>query len=313
MSSILITGANGFVGTHLIRHLAKNASRRILAASRQHRSLPKNVVPRQAPDISETTEWPSLSESVDTVIHLASRAHVMGENHKTSLAAYRQVNVEGTRALFQAAAENDLRHFIYLSSIKAVGESSSPGDPLSEESPTLPEDPYGQSKREAEQLLAEECAKANIRYTIIRPPLMYGEGMKGNLPALARLARKSLPLPFGSLNRNRRSLLSIENLVSFIETLLDHPHSRSEILHLADPEPVSTRELVELLATAQNHHPRLWPCPPVILRCGLTLLGKGGMARRLTESLELSTDKARKIFSWTPPHSTRESLPKAIG
>ena len=312
MQPLLLTGANGFVGQHLLAYLSQALDCHIFAASRQQCAPFPGVSTLKAPDLGPEADWSGLPGEVETVIHTASRAHVMGEKPAAALPAYRRVNVEGTRALLEACAGKGVRRFIYLSSIKAVGESSLPGHPLHEESTPQPGDAYGRSKRETEELIQKVCREAGISFTILRLPLLYGAGMKGNLPGLARLAAKPLPLPFGLLTRNRRSLLGVENLQSFLLACLHHPKAHNEVFHLADAESLSTRALVEILARAQGRKPGFIPVPEVLLKLGLGLIGKSEMARRLTGSLEVDHQKACALLDWSPPQSIREGLAKAL-
>lgn len=313
MGKLFITGANGFVGKHLIQELSQLGTCEIYAASRAKSKNKLAVTPWPAPDLEISEQWKDLPEGIDTIVHLASRAHVMGEKGSDAEQAYYNVNVEGTRSLMKAAGRSKAKHLIYISSIKAVGESSEHGKPLTEESPLMPEDAYGISKAQTEALIQEEAAKMGLTWTIIRPPLLYGPGMKGNLPSLAKLVGKGFPLPFGAIRENRRSLLGIDNLISFILfCLANQETTKNQIFHLADPTPVSTRELIELLAKAQDLTPKLLPVPPVLLNICLKMLGKKSLARRLLGSLEVSSAKIEQLCHWTPPISTESSLPKAF-
>ncbi|MCC5788285.1 MAG: NAD-dependent epimerase/dehydratase family protein [Opitutales bacterium] len=309
MGRLFITGANGFVGRLVVEHLAKTQDRTLITASRTSFSESSGIESYPAPDLNETSQWENFPDDVETIIHLASRAHVMGEKADQALPAYRKVNVEGTRGLLEMAGQKKIKRLIYLSSIKAVGESSEPGHPLSENSPLRPEDPYGISKQEAEALIQSEAPKQGLSWTIIRPPMMYGPGMKGNLPALANLVKKPWPLPFGGIRNNRRSLLATENLLDFLALCLrESQTTENQIFHLADPAPLSTRELIEHLAKAQNLSPKLLPVPPFILKTMLSLLGKKDVADRLLGSLEISWQKAREELDWEPPHQTSSAL-----
>ncbi|MCH8473702.1 MAG: NAD-dependent epimerase/dehydratase family protein [Opitutales bacterium] len=313
MGSLLITGANGFVGRLVVKYLAQNENQTVIAASRQPFAESPEIQSWPAPDLSKSNNWENFPDGVETIIHLASRAHVMGEKANEALPAYRKVNVEGTRGLLEAAEQKKVKRLIYLSSIKAVGESSQPGNPLHEHSPIHPEDPYGISKRETEELIQSEAPKRGLSWTIIRPPLLYGPGMKGNLPALANLVKKPYPLPFGGIRNNRRSLLATENLVNFLSCCLHESQAtKNQVFHLADPSPVSTRELLELLAKAQNLSPSLLPVPPFLLKTMLALVGKKGVADRLLGSLEISCQKAGHDLGWEPPHETSSALQRTF-
>ena len=227
------------------------------------------------------------------------------------LAAYRVVNTEGTINLARQAAAAGVRRFVFISSVKVNGEETSPGQPFTEEDEPAPLDPYGISKLEAEQGLRDLATATGMEVVIIRPPLVYGPGVKANFLTMMRWLNKGVPLPFGALD-NRRSLVALDNLVDFIITCIDHPAAAKQTFLVADGEDLSTTELLRRVGRAMGKPVRLIPVPMGLLQAGARLLGKQEMARRLCGSLQVDITKARTLLGWKPPVAVDEGLRRAV-
>jgi nucleoside-diphosphate-sugar epimerase len=257
-------------------------------------------------DIGSNTDWRAALQGISSVIHLAGRAHVMRESASNPLAAYRETNVAGTRRLAEAAAEEGVKRFIFLSSIKVNGERTDL-QPFRESDEPRPEDAYGISKLEAERELNRIAAGSEMGITIIRPPLVYGPGVKGNFLSLMRAVHRGIPLPLASIT-NARSLISVENLVSAIMACLGDPRAAGRTFLVADGQDLSTSELIRRLADAFGSRLRLYPCPPVLLRFGGALTGNRAPIKRLTDSLQVDSSKIRQVLDWEPALSVEQGL-----
>ncbi|GHD53890.1 hypothetical protein GCM10008110_27940 [Marinobacter persicus] len=241
------------------------------------------------------------------VAHTAARAHIMKDEVPDPLAEYRKVNVEGTLNLARQAAEAGVSRFIYISSIKVNGEQTPLGKPYTAEDVPAPEDPYGVSKLEAETGLHKIASETGMEVVIIRPPLVYGPGVKGNFASMIKLVEKGLPLPLGSIH-NKRSLVALDNLVDLIITCIDHPAAANQVFLAGDGQDVSTTELLRGVGRAMGKPARLVPVPAGMLMFGAGLLGKKAVAHRLLGSLEVDISKARNLLGWEPPLSVEEGL-----
>lgn len=301
---ILITGATGFVGKALASELVvKNYS--VSAAVRENVALlPNGVSKITAGDFTQVNDW----QSADVVIHLAGRAHIMNDKVNNPLAAFRHVNTEGTVKFATQAAEAGVRRFIFISSIKVNGELTK-GVSFSSQDRFIPTDPYGLSKYEAEQQLLKLAKETGMEVVIIRPPLVYGVGVKGNFASLLKWMQRGVPLPFGSIH-NQRSLVALDNLVSFIVLCIDHPKAANEIFLISDGEDVSTTELLQKVASAFGKKALLLPVPVSLMTFVAKLLGKADMATRLFGSLQVDSSKARNLLGWAPVITMDEQLKK---
>ena len=228
------------------------------------------------------------------------------------LTVYRQVNVEGTAHLARQAAAAGVRRFVFVSSIKVNGEFTNMGKPFTADDGPAPEDPYGISKHEAEQLLRQIAAETGMEVVIIRPPLVYGPGVKANFMAMMRWLDRGVPLPLAAITENRRSLVALDNLVDLIVTCIEHPSAANQTFLVADGEDVSTAELLQRMARAMNRKARLLPVPVWMLEQAAVLLGKRDVARRLCGSLQLDTTHTRQRLGWVPPIDLDEGLRRAV-
>jgi UDP-glucose 4-epimerase len=305
---LLVTGASGFVGTALIRYLYEKGCFRILAAlHHQTPELPVGVDSVQISGITADTDWSVALAGVETVVHLAARVHVMKDSSGDPLAEFRRVNVVGTLTLARQAASAGVKRFIFLSSIKVNGEQTLPGQAFTEEDVPAPLDPYSISKYEAEEGLRDLAQQTKMEVVIIRPPLVYGPGVKANFLNMMRWLHKEVPLPFASLN-NRRSLVALDNLLDFIVVCLEHSAAANQIFLVSDGEDLSTAELLRRMASALGKPAHLMPMPTSLLKVGAVLMGRRDMGQRLCGSLQIDISKARTILGWNPPISVDEEL-----
>jgi nucleoside-diphosphate-sugar epimerase len=303
----LITGAAGFVGRNLSQYLAPRHALRLavrtLSAAESLRSFGDVV---GVDHVCGTTDWSEALKGVHAVVHLANRAHVMREAAADPAAAYREVNVEGTRCLAEQAAAAGVQRLVYLSTVKVLGERTQ-SPVFSETSMPAPEDPYGQSKRDAEQVLRDIAAKTGMEVVVLRPPLVYGPGVGANFLRLMRWVASGIPLPVSAIH-NRRSLIYVGNLVSAIEACLSHPAAAGRTYLVSDGQPVSTARLVSMLASALAVPDRSWPLSPALLRLVGSATGMSGAISRLVDALEVDDAAIRRELTWRPPFSMTEGL-----
>ena len=306
-----MTGASGFVGGHLCTALldAGWTVRAVVRSSGAANDLPQGVELLHVPGVGSATDWGEGLEGVDAVAHLAGRAHVTEDEAADPLEAYREINVGGTRRLAEACAWAGVRRLVFVSSVKAVGE----GAPVAydEEMTRRPEDAYGVSKMEAEDALAEVSARTGLEAVVLRPPLVYGPGVKANFRALMGLVRRGVPLPLG-LVRNERSLVYVQNLADAISVCLEHPAAAGETFFVADGESPSTGEFVTRMGRMMKRQARLVPVPVPVLRLGGRMTGRSGQVDRLVGSLTLSTAKIRRLLGWSPPFSLDDGLRETV-
>jgi nucleoside-diphosphate-sugar epimerase len=238
-------------------------------------------------------------ENVEVIVHLAARVHIMHDDAAAPWKEYRRVNVEGTEVLARAAAEQGVRRMVFVSTAKVNGESTS-GRPFSEGDPPDPQGPYAVSKWEAEKALRSLAAKTGLEIAIVRPPLVYGPGVRANFLRLMRLVERGVPLPIPD-TKNRRSLIGVENLADFLALCVSHPGAANETFVVSDGEDVSTRELIARLARALGRSARFLPVPEFAVRLGARLVGKETAVNRLFGSLVINSDTARQRLGWKPP------------
>ena len=257
---------------------------------------------------SDSTDWSELLRHTDVVIHLAARVHVMHDDVEDPLAAFRAVNLHGTVNLARQAAAAGVKRFVYVSSIKVNGECTDV-KPFTESDDPNPQDPYGVSKWEAEQALGKIGHETGMEMVIVRPPLVYGPGVKANFYSLLKLVSKALPLPLGSIH-NRRSMIYVGNLVDALILCATHPAAAGRTYLVSDGEDVSTPQLVKEIAIAMKRPDRVFPFPLSIMRLAARMTGRSPAVDRLTQSLEIDNSKIRKELGWQPPYSMQQGLQK---
>ncbi len=310
MGRILVTGANGFVGNSLCHQLTELGVD-IIATVRTESPdmLSENNQVEVIGTIHKSTYWKGVLEGVDTVIHLAARVHVMDELSVDPLFEFRSVNTFGTLNLAKQAAQAGVKRFIFISTIKVNGEQTSMGLPFKPDDTNTPIDPYGLSKYEAEVGLRKIARETGMEVVIIRPSLVYGPGVKGNFVSMMKWLAKGLPLPLGAIH-NKRSLVSLDNLVDLITICIDHPNAANETFLVSDGNDISTTMLLTKLATLLNVPRRLLPIPSAWLMFFAKLLGRKNVAQRLLGSLHVDISKTKTLLGWTPPYTVDESLKK---
>ena len=289
--SLLVTGGTGFVGQALVKRLDDQPVRLATRA--------------------DTATWHKVLVGITTVVHLAARVHVMHDTESDPLTAFRAVNVEGTLNLARQAVAAGVKRFVFVSSVKVNGESTIPGQPFTADDAPAPLDAYGISKMEAEQGLRAIALETGMEVVIIRPPLVYGPGVKANFAALMRAVQRGWPLPLGAVH-NQRSLVALDNLVDFIVPCINHPQAANQTFLVSDGEDLSTTELVRGMAQAAGVPARLLPVPVCALQAGASLLGKGDAVQRLCGNLQVDISKARDLLGWVPPVSVEEGLRRAM-
>lgn len=308
---VLITGGRGLVGNALgTRLLAQGLSVRISTRQKTNSTDPR-LESVQTTDLCASTDWLTALLAIDVVVHCAARVHVMQDTEADPLATFRAVNVQGTLNLARQAAATGVKRFVFISSVKVNGESTEPSQAFTEADTPNPQDAYALSKCEAEQGLRQVAADTGMEVVIIRPPLVYGPGVKANFAALMRAVQRGLPLPLGAVH-NRRSLVALDNLVDFVVTSLTHPQAANQTFLISDGQDLSTTELVRGLARSAKVSAPLWPVPVWVLRAGAGLMGQGDAIQRLCGNLQVDISKARRLLGWTPIVSIDEGLRRSV-
>ena len=309
LNTILVTGANGFVGKPLCRALLEQGQA-VRAAVRGANRQVENCETVAVGELNGQTDWTNALPGIKVVIHLAARVHVMNDTSTDALAEFRRVNVEGTLHLARQAVEAGVQRFIFISSIKVNGEGTLLGHPYTTDDLLAPVDPYGISKREAEDALRQLAFDTGLEVVIIRPPLIYGSGVKANFLSMIRLLDKGIPLPLGAID-NQRSLVALDNLIDLIITCIHHPAAANQTFLVSDGEDLSTPQLLQRSAAALGKKARLLPVPVFLLAWGAPLIGKQAMAQRLCGSLQIDISKTCTLLDWKPPVKVDEALRKA--
>lgn len=305
---ILVTGASGFVGGTLLTRLHNEAGVHLRGAVRRAETLlPEGVELALVGDLGAGTEWGHALENVQGVVHTAARVHVMRDATADALMEYRRVNVAGTLKLARQAAENGVRRFVFISSIKVNGEETPPDRPYTADDVPAPLDPYGVSKHEAERVLLQVADDTGLEVVVIRPVLVYGRGVKANFRAMMQWLHSGIPLPLGATH-NKRSLVAVDNLVDLVVTCLHHPAAARQIFLVSDGDDLSTTELLRRTARALHRPARLVSVPPAVLRAAGRLLGQREVAQRLCGSLQVDITKTCEKLGWTPRVTVDDAL-----
>jgi nucleoside-diphosphate-sugar epimerase len=303
--TVLVTGASGFIGRALCQHLVSSGLA-VMPVVRQ----PSAVPGEQVLGASDAQAWHEALRNSQSVVHLAGRAHVMLEHARDPLQAFREANVQTTLTLAEQAAKAGVRRFVFVSSIKVNGEQTAPGSCFTAQDTPRPADPYAVSKWEAEQGLKKIAQRTGMELVIIRPPLVYGPGVKGNFAQMLRWVSRSVPLPLGGI-RNQRSMIALDNLVILLALCAlpeRSPLAAGQTFLVCDGPSVSTPELLRKIAKAYDRQIWLAPVPPVLLRLLAKLLGRGPAVDRLLGSLVIDDGPTRRLLNWQPPVSMDEQL-----
>ncbi len=315
---LLVTGATGFVGRSFVRAAAKCPALTVTAATRTSQPIDLPLTEQfEIGEIGATTDWRAALVGVDVVVHLAGRAHVMRETATDPLQSFREVNVEGSLSLARAAISAGVKRMIFVSSVKVNGEGTRLGMPSAahraycETDEPAPEDAYGISKHEAELGLREIAATTGLEIVIIRPPLVYGAGVKANMRALMKIVAKGLPLPLASV-MNRRSLIYVQNLADFILICVTAEAAANETFLISDGTDLSTPDLIRKMAISMDRRARLFAMPVSLLWAGARLLGKQAQFQKLLGTLEVNSTKSRSLLGWDPPVSVDEALKQTM-
>ncbi|HHT9158222.1 MAG TPA: NAD-dependent epimerase/dehydratase family protein [Candidatus Brocadiaceae bacterium] len=309
---VLVTGANGFVGSSL----CKTLSGRGYFVRAAVRSMEKSFSPAdameciQVGEIGPNTDWAVALRGIDVVAHLASRVHIMRDASTNPSDDYRRVNIEGTRTLAEAAVKAGVSRCIFLSTIKVSGEQTT--DRAFVETDISPKmDPYSISKNEAELALNSIADKLGLEVVIIRPPLVYGPGVKANFLRLIDMVNKNIPLPL-SLVRNKRSMIYVGNLTDAIIKCIEHKSAANKTFLISDGQDISTSELIKMIAKAMGKKPSLLPLPPSLIKALGKLAGKSLEVDRLVGSLRVDSTKIRKMLGWKPPFTIEEGISETV-
>jgi nucleoside-diphosphate-sugar epimerase len=312
MTKILITGATGFVGRALFKNLkSKKKYLAHLTTRTNQEELFEGGKVFNIGEIDSNTNWNDALDGVDCIVHCAARAHMTEKKQADLLNACRRINVDGTRNLAKQAVAIGIKRFIFLSSVKVNGEETIASKSFKYNDISQPEDAYGISKWEAEQVLLEISKQTELEVVIIRPPLVYGERVKGNFLRLLNLVYKQMPLPFAKIN-NLRSFIGLDNLIDLIICCIDHPKAGGKTFLVSDGEDLSTPDLILKLSKLMGKSPRLFQFPQLIIQLTARLVGKSLEVKRLLGSLRIDNSYAREILGWSPVLSLDESLAKTV-
>jgi nucleoside-diphosphate-sugar epimerase len=293
LKSCLVTGTTGFVGSALCSAL-KSSNYNVRLSNQRLNEM----------------DWSHSLVGIEIIVHLAARVHILRDSAVDPLAEFRAVNVVGTLNLARQAAAAGVKRFVFLSSVKVNGEFTLPNKPFSA-AHANPQDPYGVSKHEAEIGLRKIAAATGMAVVIIRPPLIYGAGVKANFLSLICVVKRGVPLPFGSVTQNCRSFVALDNLIDLIITCIHHPNAANQTFLVSDNEDVSTADLLRRMATAQGVPSRLFPVPLIVLNSAAKLIGKQAVAQRLLGNLQVDISHTMNTLNWQPPISLDEGLRRA--
>ena len=307
---ILVTGANGFIGTQLSETLAKSGH--------QVRNTARSIAPNNpitsemiTCDLESADNLDHLTTGCDAIVHLAGRAHVMSDDPATSESLYLSANVDVTKRLAQSAARTGVKRMILMSSVKVNGESTTIDSPFTSQDTPNPQDPYGRSKTQAEQTLWDVASTSGLEGVVIRPPLVYGPGVRANFASLIGIVDRGIPLPLGSI-RNKRSFVSVDNLIDCIATTLQTPNAGGQTFLVSDGQDLSTPELIRAIASSLHKSPMLIPIPTALLKLAATTAGKRNAYDRLCGSLTVDIALTKQKLSWTPPFTVQDSLQRTV-
>lgn len=309
MNKVLVTGAAGFVGKATCQKLSTTGHfvRKVIRGNCLNEGKDNDAV---SLSINASTNWANSLKDIDTVIHLAARVHVMNDAEDDPLKTFRDINTTGTIQLAKAAATAGVQRFIFLSSIKVNGDFTV-DKPFNEVMLPDPQGPYAISKHEAELGLLKIAMESPMEIVIIRPPLVYGPGVKANFLRLLRMVVRGVPLPFGAIS-NKRSMIALDNLVDVLITCIDHPAAANEIFLVSDGSDLSTAELTQCIARQTKYAARLFFIPLSFIKCCAIVFGKEDIANRLTQSLQIDSSKVKELLEWQPPVTVEQGVAKTV-
>lgn len=310
MHKILLTGYSGFVGSSLLKVLQENFNISLLG-----RKSPKpksGVFNFHQSEFNNVSDFSKALTDVNVIIHCAARVHIMNDESSNPLNDFRTVNTEGTLNLARQAITAGVKRFIFISSIKVNGESTESNVPFKSTDERHPDDFYGQSKSEAEEQLLDLAEDTGLEVVIIRPTLVYGPGVKANFASLLNLVSKGLPLPFGCITNNKRSLVSVNNLVDLIVTCIDHPKAVNQVFLVSDDNDLSTASMVEHMSKALGKSNRLIPIPLWCYHLLGKLCGKQDVVNRILGSLQVDISHTKEVLGWVPPQSVDDGFQETV-
>jgi nucleoside-diphosphate-sugar epimerase len=307
---ILVSGANGFVGTSLCAELI-GRNHDVRAAVRSANLLMQNISEVSVGQIDGETNWAEALQGVDVVIHLAARVHVLNETAENPSKEFCKINIEGTENLAKQAVRAGVKRLVYVSTIGVNGLSTQLDASFSEADTPHPHNAYARSKWAAEQILHTISKETGLETVIVRPPLVYGVGAPGNFAQMLKVLRKRIPLPLASMN-NLRSFIYVENLVDALILCATHPEAAGHTYLICDGEDVSTPQLLRQLGAAMGRPAHLFQCSPALLKLAGQLTGKSDQIERLSGSLRVDNGKIRRELGWQPPYTLQEGLRKTI-
>lgn len=305
MTKILLTGGSGFLGTALLGHSS------FFNVTSIGRTCPKKCFTHEFMDLNSTNDYTKVLQNIDVIVHAAGRAHVMKESSKDPRRAYREINTFASLNLAKQAADAGVKRFVFISTIKVLGEKTLGVNRFRHDDDPAPFDNYAISKNEAEIGLKELCSKSSMEFVIIRPPLIYGPGVKGNFASLLSIMSLPLPLPFAGI-QNKRSLVSLDNIVDLIANCLEDPRAKNQTFLVSDDNDLSTSELLSLIAIAKGRRGNLFKIPKAILRSVFFILGKKSTYERLYTSMRVDISHTKKQLGWLPISCPMEVIQKCF-
>ena len=309
MEKFLVSGASGFVGAALCHALSKR-NMSYVPCVRKRASGSARPAEFETGDLSGVVDWTPALASVSVVIHLAARVHMMRESAADPEAVYRAMNVDATMQLAEQAAREGVRRFVFVSSVKVNGERTD-GRPFRADDVPAPQDAYGRSKLAAEEALQAWAERTGCELVIVRPPLVYGPGVRANFLRLMQLVKSGMPLPLGGI-RNRRSMVALDNLVDFLLLCAAHPAAAGATWMVSDNRDMSSPELATMIGVALGRPARLLPVPAGLLAAGASLLGRRAAAGRLLDSLQVDVSPALARLGWAPPLDVETGIRRAV-
>ncbi len=311
MAKIILTGSTGFVGSDVLNKLVELNHSPVIAR-RSLGQINNEFESIVVDSIDSNTNWKSSLRGCEVVIHCAARVHMMNDESMDPLAAFREVNTFGTLNLARSASQQGVKRFIFISSIKVNGERSLLNKPFRPDDEMAPQDPYGISKAEAEEGLTNLAKETGMEVVIIRPPLVYGSGVKANFAALMKLTSFGIPLPFGCITDNSRSMVYVDNLVDLITKCISHPKAANQTFLLSDDDDLSTARMIKELSLALGNKGWMLPIPVKFFEMLGKLTGKSETIDRLCGSLQVDISKTKQLLDWQPPVSVKDAFRETV-